>query len=64
MKSVFDPPHRLALAINADGEKWITTVRDTGRTPRTVVHKGKAFTVLMTASVEHIDFANHWLAGR
>ena len=61
MKSVFDPPHRLALAINADGEKWITTVRDTGRTPRTVVHNGRAWTVLMTASVEHIDFANAWV---
>ena len=62
--SVFDQPKRLALAINADGERWIATIPDIGYVPRTMVRNGRAYTLLMTMSVEHLAFANRWAATR
>jgi hypothetical protein len=54
------PPRRLALAISADGDRWVTTIADTGDVPKTMVRAGRAYTTIMTASVEHTTFAAMW----
>jgi hypothetical protein len=52
--------NRLALLVNADGERWVTTFRE-GDTPKWLVRGGRHFTTIMTMDTKHIDWAQAWL---
>ncbi len=51
---------RLALLVNADGERWVTEIVDTGHPPKTLSRAGKPYTLVMTMAVEHEDIAARW----
>jgi len=53
--------NRLALLVNADGERWVTEFRE-GDTPKMLVRNGKAFTTIMTMDTKHMAWANSWWA--
>jgi hypothetical protein len=52
--------NRLALLVNADGERWVTEFRE-GDVPKMLVRNGRAFTTIMTMDTRHIDWAQCWL---
>jgi hypothetical protein len=54
--------NRLALLVNADGERWVTTFRE-GDTPKMLVRNGRAFTCIMTMDEKHAEWARTWLWG-
>jgi hypothetical protein len=53
-------PDRLALLVNADGRRLVLSIQDTGHPPKTKVHNGSAYTLLMTMAVEHREIATAW----
>ena len=54
---------RLGLFVTNTGERWVTSVPDTGHPLKTIMRGGRQYTLLMTMAVEHVDFAETWAGG-
>jgi hypothetical protein len=47
--SILDHAQQLALLVNADGERWVTTLPDHAVVPKEMYRRGELFRVVCTA---------------
>jgi phage/plasmid primase-like uncharacterized protein len=52
--------NRLALLVNVDGTRWVTTFRE-GDPVKHLMRGGRQYTCIMTMDTKHADWAQAWL---
>jgi hypothetical protein len=47
--SILDTPQRLALCVSPHGERWVTTIPEGERVPKTMERRGETYRTVCTA---------------